>query len=247
MFYDIFLRIQYTNNKMQNRIQRIKDKYQKLIARVTETKIFQLYNQYHGSEMIGIIASFIMMIASGVSLFVSGNKYFLPGFVFFCTLFVIRMGLFIWNMKAGDSEKMQGLMILSAAVLMLIMRSFILAAVIIQMTSLKTSGISKYNFLLFFYIIYTVGKIISAIVGLIQKRKVNLYMETLSYLGWISAVYTLSLCINHIMNITGADSEARRTAILIMLILTSITIFVLITMMFVKSIKTLHRQSKSKN
>ena len=217
-----------------------KEKKTETIRRIKGSRLGVLYYKLHVSELTGIVTSFIMMVITFIPVITNDDEYQITVALFFLEMLLIRLILFIWYHKTKKSKRaklLPAVMMLLTAIVVLLTRSIFISAVVYQLVVNHKYILSDYTLLAIAYGIYTFGKIGLAVYGLIQKRKINPYMETLSYLGWISAVYTLALFTNYlILACSGDDLTWMKVCAVILMAITTI---VLIVMMLVKSIKSI--------
>ena len=90
------------------------------------------------------------------------------------------------------------------------------------------------------YGVFTFFKIVMSVRGIIMKRRMNQYLETLSYIGWISAVYTLSLFTDYILIAKGTDNYLWPRYLMVSVM--GLTTIILGILMLVKSISALRKQ-----
>ena len=135
-------------------------------------------------------------------------------------------------------------MLVSVAVLLL-MHSITLIAVFYQLLiKEKTPLMASLKVLAIVYGVYAIVKIATSIRGIVVKQKINRYAETLSYLGWVSAVYTFCLFTNYLLIAEKADNLiwARYIVISVM----GLTTIVLAFLMFKKAIRDLREESSDR-
>ncbi len=225
----------------------LKEKKENVINRIKEYKLVDLYYKYHVSEIVGIITSFVMMIITFIPVLTRGDSYQIPVALFFLEMLLIRLALFIWYNKTKNNENakfMQALMMLLTAILLFLSRAIYLYVVAYNLFVNHKLILNDYTLQAVAYGIYTFGKIVLAVYGLIQNRKINLYKETLSYVGWISAIYTLALFVNYLL--LASDSNDLMWMKSFVLLLMALSTIVLITIMLVKSIKNIRAYKKAK-
>ena len=125
---------------------------------------------------------------------------------------------------------------LVAAIILLLMHSTVLIAILYQLlVKEKTPLMASLKTLTIVYGVYTLVKIISSLRGMVAKKKMNKYQKTLSYLGWISAVYTLCLFTNYLLIAEKADNLTWARYIMISAM--GLTTFVLGILMTVEAIQ----------
>ena len=218
----------------------LKERLTESANRLRESRLGILYDKLHVSELTGIVTSFVMMVLTFIPVITRDDEYQLVVALFFLEMMVIRLALFIWYHKTKYSKRarlLPAVMMLLTAIVVLLTRSVFISAVIYQLAANHKYIFNDYTLLAIAYGIYTLGKLSLAVYNLIQKRKINPYMEVLSYLGWISAVYTLALFTNYLILACGGEGLTwMKVGAIILMALTTI---VLIVMMLVKSIKSI--------
>lgn len=209
----------------------------KLRERIESIK--ELNSHYHLIELAGIVSSLIMAIASYVPVFQLYDMRQLTIVIFFLMMFGLKLWLFLWNRQVDGTSRMkheQAKMMLVAAIILLLMHSTVLIAILYQLlVKEKTPLMASLKTLTIVYGVYTLVKIISSLRGMVAKKKMNKYQKTLSYLGWISAVYTLCLFTNYLLIAEKADNLTWARYIMISAM--GLTTFVLGILMTVEAIQ----------
>ncbi|MCR4938742.1 MAG: hypothetical protein K5930_01375 [Treponemataceae bacterium] len=208
---------------------------------MTITEIKVITKKYHLSELCGIASSLILMLLSLIPIFQGGNIYQMSVILFFFMMFALRLWLFLWNRRvsgrAGE-QKAQAKMMLVSAIILLLMHSQILLAVLYQLlVSDKIPVMASLQVLAIVYGTYAVGKLILSVRSYSVKRRMNKYAETLSYLGLLNAMYTLSLFTNYLLLARKAVEYNWPRYIMISLV--GIMSFLLAIIMLVKAVKEL--------
>ena len=186
-----------------------------------------------------------MAVISYIPIFQTADMRQLAVVLFFLTIFAIRLWLFLWNRKicgTNRESQEQSKMMLASAVIILLMHSTILIGVLFMLRlKEKTPLMASSIILAVTYGVFTFFKIVMSVRGIIMKRSMNQYLETLSYIGWISAVYTLSLFTDYILIAKGTDNCLWPRYLMVSAM--GLTTFFLGIMMLVKSISALRGQS----
>ena len=165
---------------------------------------------------------------------------------FFIILLIIRLILFFWNLateKKPYSNTSQSVMMLVTAIT-LYLTNTILAISIVQFVSARVDNMKFPNHTLISiaYGLFTLGKLILWIFGIKKKRKINRYLETLSYLGWYSAFYSLAVLLVYLLY---SGSEGKNTDALMVIFWTALaSTIVLAIIMTVRSTKSLWKIRK---
>jgi len=208
---------------------------------ITELKL--ITKKYHLSELCGIASALILMLISLIPMLQGGNLYQLSVILFFFMMFALRLLLFLWNRRVSGSsveKKSQAKMMLLSSIVLLLMHSQILIAVLYQLlVSDKIPVMASLQVLAIVYGSYAVGKLILSLRSYSVKRRMNKYAETLSYLGLLNAMYTMSLFTNYLLLARKAvDYNWPRY---VMISLVGIMSFVLAIIMLVKAVKDLRK------
>lgn len=214
--------------------------------RVIIDKIIGFCERFHLTDIAGIVASFVMALISLVPLVVNFELYQLAVVVFFVIIFALRLALFIWDMRVTFTPieaREEAKMMLVTSIIMALMHSTCLIATVYQLI-LKDEipFVARYKMLAIVYGAFAFGKIIISIVGMVRRKKSDLYFQTLSYIGWLSAIYTLTLFTNYILIANGALNYNWPKYIMIAVL--GLTTISLSLVMLMKSTKALRRLSK---
>ncbi len=173
----------------------------------------ELYTRYHLSEQIGILSSLAMTVISLFPLIRSRDSSQAVPALFFGAIFVLRLVLYLWNLRVRDSEEAYPSrirMMFTAGALLLIAHGGIQVTIIYQMIQRKTVPLMASRLTLaIVYGAYAFVRIVVSIYGLHTKKRVSLYHETLSYIGWITAVYSLALFTDYILIANGAPDTFK--------------------------------------
>lgn len=199
---------------------------------------------FHLTDLAGIVASFVMALISLVPLIVNFELYQLAVVVFFVIIFALRLVLFIWDtrvtftpIEAHEEAKMM----LVTSIVMALMHSTCLIATVYQLILQdEIPFVARYKMLAIVYGAFAFGKIILSMIGMIRRKKSDLYFQTLSYIGWLSAIYTMTLFTNYILIANGAlDYNWPKYIMIAVLGLTTIS---LSFVMLVKSVRALRAE-----
>ena len=204
------------------------------------------WNQnYHISEIFGIMTALVMAVISYIPIFHTADMRRLAVVLFFLTIFAIRLWLFLWNRKIcgtnRESQEQSKMMLASAVIILLMHSTFLIGVLFMLRIKEETPLMASSIILAVAYGVFTFFKIVMSVRSIIMKRRMNQYIETLSYIGWISAVYTLSLFIDYILIATGTDNYLWPRYLMVSVM--GLTTFFLGIMMLVKSISALRGQS----
>ena len=209
--------------------------------------IFKKLNyKYQLLEILGIAVSLLMAIISYIPVFAARNMDQLSPSIFFFILFVLKLGLFIWNryaVKNHTEVKSQALMMLFSSMVVLVLHSVILTAMCYQIFERKDTPVMASQLeLALAYGTYATVKIAMSIRSLKKKKKINYYYETLTYMGWICALYTLTLFTDYILIVQGSD-DYKWPRYLMIAVTGLVTLFDGL-MMIIKSSNKLKKLSK---
>ena len=208
--------------------------------------IIEFCEMFHVTDVAGIVASFVMMLISLVPLFVEYDVYQLAVAAFCIVIFGLRFVLLVWDTRvtftpAEDREEAK--MMLVTAIVMALMHSTCLIATVYEL--ILRDGVplvARHKTLAIAYGAFAFGKIIISVIGMIRRKESDLYFQTLSYIGWLSAIYTLSLFTNYIIIANGALNYNWPKYIMIAVM--GLTTISLSLVMLVKSLKELRRLSR---
>ncbi|MDO4539359.1 MAG: hypothetical protein Q4B54_14430 [Coriobacteriales bacterium] len=170
----------------------------------------ELIERYRLRELVGIGSAGLMAIISYVPVYSSHDLRQLAVALSFLAVFALRLALFVWNRRVEgreDEGRSRAKMMVVAAVVLLFLHVTILVSVLYQLlyaegTPLMASSIH----LALAYGVYAVARMVLSARGMARRRKENLYAETLGYISWIMAFYTLALFTNYLLILEDADT-----------------------------------------
>ena len=168
--------------------------------------------------------------------------------MFFFVLLVIRVILFFWNLaseKKTSARRSQARMMLVTAVIIYLLRLFIAITVARNVfDGSRMLAIPDHTFMTVVYGLYTAGKIVLWIRSIKKRRRINLYLETLSCLGWYSALYSLAVFISYILY-SGTEGKSS-LPMMIIFWFTVISTIVIVVIMAVRSLGSLRKIRREK-
>ena len=128
----------------------------------------------------------------------------------------------------------------------LYLTNMILAISIVRFVSLRVDNMNfpNHTFMSIAYGLFTLGKLIWWILGIKIKRKINRYLETLSYLGWYSTFYSLAVFLVYLLY-SGSEGKSAHALMVIFWVALASTV-VLAIIMTVRSAKSLWQIRKDK-
>lgn len=210
------------------------------------SEIKTLAKEAHMGELAGIASALIMTVVSYIPVLRTYEMQQLAIVVFFLTLFALKLCLFLWNRSVAGTEREareQAKMMLVSAIVLLLMHATFLIAVLYQLLIKDTVPLMASTLILAIaYAVYTTGKVAVSIRSIVVKRKMNQYIETLSYLSWISAVYTLCLCTDYLL--IAKDAYNYIWLKYIMISLMGLTNLILGLIMIRKAVKVLRSHTQ---
>ncbi len=208
--------------------------------------IKNLIEKYHLRDLTGVVSSLIMAFVSYIPLLRESDLRQVAVVTFFFVMFALRLGLFVWNHKVAGTAKEdreQAKMMLVSSIVLLLMQATFLTAIVYQLLFKKgTPLMASQVILAIIYGVYALARIVLSIRRIIVRRKLNFYEETLSYIGWISALYALALFTNYILIAQKAYNYVWPRYIMVAVI--GFTIFQLAIVMMIKAGLALRRQKK---
>ncbi len=210
---------------------------------MTTAELKILSRKYYLPEIMGIVSALLMALVSLIPALQAFDMRQMTVALFFLMLFGLKLLLFVWNRKAEGTyyeKREQAKMMLVSAIVLLLMHSVAIVAVLYQLlSSKKTPLMASLKVLAIVYGVYAIVKIATSIRGIVIKQKINRYSETLSYLGWVGAVYTICLFTNYLLITEKADYLIWARYIMISIM--GLTTIVLAFLMFKKAIGDLRQ------
>ncbi len=211
-------------------------------------KLMDMFERYHVAEITGICVSLVMTVVSYIPIFRKYVPYQLAIVIFFLVTFLTRLTLFFWDRKTADTEKSgteRAKMMLVSAVILFLSYSPTMTSVVYQLLINKELPFMASTLpLAIAYGVFAFAKIGFSVYGTRRQRPDNMYTDTLSYIGWISTLYTLSLFTDYILLSRGSLTVTWPKYLMIMIM--SVGTAVIITVMLIRSIKTLLKAKKEK-
>ena len=217
---------------------------QKLKDRYYNSRLPYYSKKLHLSETISIAACFLMGEFSLLSYSRTGDQSLHHNALFFFALLGVRLILFFWNLATQHrsyAKISQAIIMLVTAVFLYFVRQLIASNVSQNVLSAGTRMVFPDHWLMTIaYGLYTIYKIILWIFGIIHNQNTNRYLETLSYLGWFSTLYSMAVCVSYILY-TGEQAAGR--SMIPMKIIFWVTLFstvLIIIVMIVKAVRSLY-------
>lgn len=214
-------------------------RFKERIINLSENKLFI---KLHVSEMIGIIAAFLMGVFSIMSFYVTKDWNMITSASFFFLMLAIRLVLFFWNLLTRHrsfAKLSQAVMMLVTAIVLYLIRVVLAVGIIWQMLGTELVAIFPFHTLMAVaYGLYTLGKFFFWIIGMKMNKENNRYTEVLSYLGWYSALYSVAHFIGCLF-FAGVNVNSN-LFFDIMFAVVLVSTVVLIILMLVKSIRSIY-------
>ncbi|MDO4539360.1 MAG: hypothetical protein Q4B54_14435 [Coriobacteriales bacterium] len=160
-------------------------------------------DRYHLSELGSIGSSLVMTIISYAPAWLENDPRQIAVAHVFLVFFELRLILFIWNLRTRGTEnevRSQAKMMIASAVTLILLHATILIAVRYQLlykegTPLMASTLP----LAIAYGVYAFARIALSLRKLFSGARDNPYTESLAYISWISAFYSLTIFTNYLL------------------------------------------------
>lgn len=155
-------------------------------------KAVTFYRKYRISFLISIVASIVMFIFNLVSYFRSGGLMYAVFALFFLGMAIIRTILFLENLFIKDGDRVY---YYTTSVSLFLLLPYITGS-LVYLAYIKGPIHFPFSFLIYGYAAYAFYKMISAILfrhraKTADKGRRDPYLYCLSYLSFISALYTM--------------------------------------------------------
>lgn len=155
-------------------------------------KAIAFYRKYQISFLISIVASIVMFIFNLVSYFRSGGQMYAVFALFFLGMAIIRTILFLENLFIKDGDRVY---YYTTSLSLFLLLPYITTS-LVYLAYIKGPIHFPIHFLIYGYAAYAFYKMISAFLFRHRAKTVNHggknpYLYCLSYLSFISALYTM--------------------------------------------------------
>ena len=171
--------------------------------KISFQKLMKLCEKLHIEETVGIAAGVLMALFSVISYVKTDDIIMKNNAEFFSLIVIIRLILLFWNLLTRKKSFVK----LSQAIMMIVtaLNIYLVRLVIAKdiagnfLASGKQTGIPSHTVMTVIYGLYAAGKLALWIYSLRRHHRTNLYMETLAFLGWFSALYSMAIFVSYIL------------------------------------------------